>query len=246
MLYCPAVRPYVLLPPPAGETDSGSFLSISPLDACKNEGDSGSTPFTFLVTRSGDLSTAIDVGYAYEGVYLAAVIDGLEATDSNDFVGGYPSGTISFLPGESSKVITVNVQGDTLVEMDGDFPSREVFYITLVGATSGAVITSACASGYILNDDFNVIDPDPYLAGEISIDGVNLGRTNLGYALRGGDDAPIQVISPGGSATASNPGDGWTAFAAAATNSGYAVYWRDSSHQLARWNLNANGLYESG
>lgn len=64
-----------------------------------------------------------------------------------DFVGNVlPSATVSFAPGEASKTITVNVQGDTAVEAD------EGFQVTLSNATS-ATLTTATASGTIRNDD---------------------------------------------------------------------------------------------
>src|SRR6266478_8871846 len=44
----------------SGSTD---LLSIVPLDADKNEGNSGSTPFTFTVSRSGDTSSTTTVNW---------------------------------------------------------------------------------------------------------------------------------------------------------------------------------------
>ncbi|WP_375781797.1 Calx-beta domain-containing protein, partial [Microcystis aeruginosa] len=68
-----------------------------------------------------------------------------------DFVGGVlPSGVVSFAAGETSKVITVNVQGDTTVEPD------ENFTVTLSNATNGTTITTATATGTIENDDVAV------------------------------------------------------------------------------------------
>jgi hypothetical protein len=88
---------------------------------------------------------------------------------------------------------------------------------------------------------------DDYSAGAITIDGVNLGSTREAYAVRDGADAPLEVSYPYGKASDSNPGQGWLATAAARTATGYAFYWRNSaSQEVARWNLNASGAYESG
>ncbi|WP_201295788.1 hypothetical protein, partial [Cyanobium sp. Copco_Reservoir_LC18] len=86
-----------------------------------------------------------------------------------------------------------------------------------------------------------------YTAGARTINGVNLGSTQLGFAIRPGAGAPIQVSISGQLASASNPGAGWSPLAAAATAGGYDLYWRNSvSGQLARWNLNSTGAFIGG
>lgn len=113
------------------------FVSISADQVSDLEGDSGTTVFTFTVTRSGDLSGTSTVDYTASGG---------EAT-ADDFDGGvFPSGTITFDPTESSKTITVNVAGDTDAEFD------ETFYVELSNPTN-AQIDSAAAAAEILTDD---------------------------------------------------------------------------------------------
>jgi hypothetical protein len=114
-------------------------LAIAATDASKAEGNSGSTPFTFTVTRSGDLSGVSSVHWQ--------VIGGL-ANSANvaDFAGGVPSGTLSFAAGVASQTITVNIAGDTAVEAD------EQFRVVLGGAVA-ASITTGSATGTILDDD---------------------------------------------------------------------------------------------
>ena len=83
-----------------------------------------------------------------------------------------------------------------------------------------------------------------YTAGSTTISGVNLGSTALGYALRSGSGAPVQVSFAGQLASASNPGSGWQAIAAAASGSGYELYWRNGNSptsQYARWSLSSSG-----
>lgn len=120
---------------------------ISYLNDNRNEGNSGSTPFTFRVSRSSG-SGASTVGYSvggYDSIHTAA--------SGSDFVGGvFPSGTISFAAGETAKIITVNVAGDTDVE------TAEDFMVYLGGPTTNATVNASRSwvYGTIRNDDTTV------------------------------------------------------------------------------------------
>ena len=122
-------------------------LSIAATSANKAEGNSGGTPFTFTVTRTGDTSSVVSAHWVVAGV----------AVDAADFLGGVlPSGTVSFAAGETAKTITINVNGDTAVELD------EAFTVTLFNPSAGAVIGTASAQGVIRNDD--VVPPSLSIA----------------------------------------------------------------------------------
>ena len=113
-------------------------LAIAATSADKAEGQSGSTSFTFTVTRTGDLSGGASASWAVGG----------EGVNGADFTGGeLPSGVVNFAAGESSKVVTVEVAGDTAVE------ANESFSVTLSNPSTGAVIGTASATGVIRNDD---------------------------------------------------------------------------------------------
>jgi ELWxxDGT repeat protein len=115
-------------------------LAIAATDADKPEGFSGNTPLTFIVTRSGDTSTAISASWAVSGI-------GANPADAADFARGVlPSGTVRFSAGQTSRTITVNVRADRDQEPD------ERFRVTLSNPT-GATITTASANGIIRNDD---------------------------------------------------------------------------------------------
>ncbi|MEH1786898.1 MAG: Calx-beta domain-containing protein [Nostoc sp.] len=116
-------------------------FTIAATDANKAEGNSGTTNFTFTITRTGLVGAAASVNYAVTGGATNPALPG-------DFVGGiYPAGTLSFAANQTSQVITIPVQGDTVYEPD------KSFIVTLSSPTSGATITTATANGYILNDD---------------------------------------------------------------------------------------------
>gem|GEM_PF-5039106 len=135
---------------------AAATLAIAATNANQSEGNSGTKAFTFTVTRSGNTSGANAVNWAVTG-------SGTNPANATDFAGGsLPSGTVSFAAGETSKLITVNVQGDTTVE------ANEAF--TLSNPTNGATLTTTTATGTITNDDtpptddnlyFNVIINDP-------------------------------------------------------------------------------------
>ncbi|OFX04777.1 MAG: hypothetical protein A3D94_02755 [Alphaproteobacteria bacterium RIFCSPHIGHO2_12_FULL_66_14] len=116
-------------------------LSIAAASAIKNEGDGGSTAFTFTVSRTGELSGTSAAAWAVSG-------SGAAAASASDFAGGVlPSGTVTFGSGESSQTITVNVAGDGTVEAD------EGFTVTLSAPSAGTTIATASAAAAILNDD---------------------------------------------------------------------------------------------
>jgi hypothetical protein len=113
-------------------------VSITALDAAKSEGDSGTTSFTFQVTRSGNDLGAATVDYR---------VSGNSGLDAADFGGTLPSGTVSFAAGETVKIITIEVSGDDTVEAD------ENFTVELLNPSTGLDIQGVRADGTILNDD---------------------------------------------------------------------------------------------
>ncbi len=109
-----------------------NLLTITATDASKNEGNSGTTPFTYTVSRVGDLFTTVDVQYAVSG-------SSGNPASAGDFGDALPGGTISFGVGETVKTLTIDVAGDTLSEPD------EGFTVTLSDATGNSSIQTASA-----------------------------------------------------------------------------------------------------
>ncbi len=121
----------------------GTNLVIAATDAVKAEGDSGTTNFSFTVTRS-DTTDATSVDFT---------VSGIEA-DTTDFGGSFPTGVVNFSAGGgSTAMITIPVTGDT------DFEPDENFTVTLSNPTNGATITTATANGTIENDDGGSFTP---------------------------------------------------------------------------------------
>ncbi|MEB3276443.1 MAG: Calx-beta domain-containing protein, partial [Cyanobacteriota bacterium] len=115
-------------------------LTITAASVSQQEGNSGSTAFSFTITRTGSTSGSCSVDWAVDNSVSGSV-------DASDFVAGVlPFGTVSFADGETSKTITLNLAGDTAVEGD------EVLRVTLSNA-SGAAIATATASSTVRNDD---------------------------------------------------------------------------------------------
>ncbi|MFE1745263.1 Calx-beta domain-containing protein [Coleofasciculus sp. H7-2] len=102
-----------------------------------NEGDGGSTNATFTVTLSAASSKTVTVNYNTS--------DGTATTADGDYAIASPT-PITFAPGETSKIITVAVNGDT------KFEANETFNINLTAATN-ATIAKGTGVGTINNND---------------------------------------------------------------------------------------------
>ena len=114
-------------------------VSIAANTASANEGNSGSTPFTFTIKLAAASDSIQTVDYAVAG-------SGAQAASSNDFSGPL-SGTVSFAAGETTKTIQIMVAGDTTAE------TNETFGVTLSHLSSGLSLGTATATSTILNDD---------------------------------------------------------------------------------------------
>ena len=70
---------------------------------------------------------------------------GAAKTSDSDYIA--KTGTLTFAPGETTKTITIVVNGDSKKEAD------ETFYLDLFGLSSNALFTKNRGLGTILNDD---------------------------------------------------------------------------------------------
>ena len=75
---------------------------------------------------------------------------------------------------------------------------------------------------------------------------VAFGSTLLGYAIKQGTAALIQITYAGTNVSANFPGAGWSGIAAAAHGAGFDLYFKHTNGSYAVWNLNAGGVFTGG
>ena len=105
------------------------------------EGNAGRTPLTFTVTKSGATDQVVTVAYADAGTAGTGT-----ATAGTDYIA--VAGSLTFKPAETSKTITVMVQGDDLSEPD------ETVVIALRSPSNATIAEGKdTATGTIVDDD---------------------------------------------------------------------------------------------
>jgi hypothetical protein len=109
--------------------------TVSIDDVTVTEGNAGTTDATFTISLSAASGQTVTVDYA--------TADGTAVAPS-DYAAA--SGTLTFDPGDTSKQVTVRVNGDVLNEAD------ETFFVNLSNPTN-ATIADGQGAGTIRNDD---------------------------------------------------------------------------------------------
>jgi chitinase len=117
-------------------TNDDALPTLTVGNVTANEGNSGTTSFTFVVTLSAVSASTVTVDYS--------TFDG-SAAASGDYAA--TSGTLTFAPGQTAKQIVVAVNGDTTVE------ANETFTVNLSNPTNASISGSGVATGTITNDD---------------------------------------------------------------------------------------------
>ena len=112
--------------------------SLRVADVGHVEGDSGTTAYDFVVSLSRPSAQVVSVDYA--------TVDGSATVADSDYQ--FATDSVSFTPGQTSRTVTVLVNGDTRVEPD------ESFTLHLANAIN-ASLADADATGTIQNDDVN-------------------------------------------------------------------------------------------
>ena len=116
--------------------DDEPRISIS--DVSKKEGKKNqTTQFIFTVTLSAAYDQAVTMSFR--------TVNGTAKTGDDDYVA--KSGTLTFNPGETSKTITIVVNGD------GKKEANETFYLDLSDNSSNSLFTKNRGVGTIQNDD---------------------------------------------------------------------------------------------
>ena len=152
-------------------TNDDAPLSLSVGDATITEGDSGTTNASFTVTLSEASGQEVTVNYA--------TANGT-ATAGPDYQSS--SGSLTFAAGETTKTVTVPVNGDTTDELD------ETFSVNLSSA-SGATIKDGEGVGTISDDD-----AEPSLSvGDATVAEGDSGTTNASFTVTLSEASERQV-----------------------------------------------------
>jgi len=132
----------------------GAQISIAATDAVKPEGDGGTTPFVFTLTRDdtdGTLTVDFDVTGDVDADDFAPGVPWMAPLDEGGLPPvALPSGQVVFADGSETATLTLDVAGDTEIEDD------ETFTVTISNASSGTIV-GATANGTIQNDDLNEV-----------------------------------------------------------------------------------------
>ncbi len=159
--------------------------SISINDVSMNEGNTGTTAFTFNVSLSNSANQTVTVNYATANDTAIA---------GSDYIAN--SGTLTFNPGETSKPITVLVNGDIM------FEQNETFFVNLSNPVN-ATISDNQGVGTIVNDDSAISIND------VSMNEGNSGTTAFTFTVNVTPPGlqPITVNYSTANGTAVAPGD---------------------------------------
>lgn len=139
--------------------------AVSINDVSLNEGDFDRTDATMTVSLSAPSSKSVSV--------QLRDFDNTATGGGSDY---YPpsTGSLTFLPGETTKTFTIPIIGDTRIEPD------ETFFIDLIGATN-AVIGKSRATFTILNDD--VVPTVSLSINDVSVTEGNSGTTPATFTV---------------------------------------------------------------
>ncbi len=141
------------------DDDPSPTLAIG--DASVTEGNSGPVSAVFTVTLAGSTAQTVTVGYA--------TADGTAAAPG-DYTA--TSGTLTYTPGQTTKTVTVQVQGDTLDEPDET-------YTVLLSNPVNATLADGSGLGTILDDD-----PQPALSiADTSVTEGNSGTATVSFTV---------------------------------------------------------------
>jgi hypothetical protein len=172
------------------DNDPLPTVNLGPATISRNEGNSGTTAFNFTVSLSNPSSQSITVPYTTNNGTATA---GSDYTDND--------GSLTFNPGETSKIITVQVTGDTAVEANETF-------IVAQGTPTNATLGTSQSTATIVNDD--VAGTPGTLAFSAPAFSVNENGTPVAAVTvtrTGGSSGAISATITLGNGTATAPAD---------------------------------------
>jgi hypothetical protein len=125
----------------AGTITDDDAVTLAIGNATVVEGDAGTTPAVFTVTKTGSTGQTVTVQFA--------TANGT-ATAPSDYTA--TSGTLTFLPADTTKTVSVPVVGDTAEEADESF-------VVNLSAPTNATLSDAQGAGTITDDDDEAPEP---------------------------------------------------------------------------------------
>lgn len=146
-------------------SDDDALPTLSIDDPSITEGDAGTVNLQYTVTLSAASGKTVTVDYT--------TADGTATSAGGDYA--TTSGTITFNPGQITKIITVVISGDTLEE------NSETVLVNLSGS-SNATIADSEGSGTITNDEADTTVPVFGGGGIITIGSVTSGTIDLSWS----------------------------------------------------------------
>ncbi len=160
---------------------------ITIADTTVTEGDSGTVSASFTVALNTPSGKTVSVEYSTADD---------TATQPDDYQPA--SGTLTFIPGDVSESITIDVAGDTLTEGD------EVFPVNLTNPTNGTIADNQ-AVGTISDDDQL---PEMTISDATATEG-DSGTTSVSFlvTLSASSSKTVSVTYATGDNTASQPAD---------------------------------------
>jgi CSLREA domain-containing protein len=167
----------------AFEVQGGPIISIN--NVSLNEGNSGTTAFNFTVSLSSAAAQTVTANFATANA---------TATIPSDYQSA--SGQLSFAVGETSKQVTVLVNGDLVIE------SNETFTVNLSNAANATIsVSNGQGTGTILNDD--VAGSLQFSSTNFSVN-ENAGQATITITRTSGIGSGVSVIyaTQNGTATA--------------------------------------------
>jgi len=170
--------------------DTDVSVAVSPASVAED----GGTNLVYTFTRNGVTSSSLVVNFTIGGTAtFGPSPDDYTQTGATSFTP--PTGTVTFAPGNSTAMITVDPEADAIAEAD------ETVTITLAAGAGYNVVNPSSATGTILNDDTLVsVAVSPTTTSE--------GGTNLVYTFtRTGPTTSAITVNFSVGGTASFPSD---------------------------------------
>lgn len=122
--------------------DTDVSVAVSPASVAED----GATNLVYTFTRNGVTGSALVVNFTIGGTATFGVSPN-DYTQTGATTFAPPLGTVTFAPGSSTAMVTVDPEADAVAEAD------ETVSITLAAGAGYNVITPSSATGTILNDD---------------------------------------------------------------------------------------------